>query len=258
MNGEINFIERGQGLPVVFQHGLTANIEQTAALFHDMKGIHFFSIDCPGHGKSQMSPGYRPSFDNYADELVRFLDRMGIAKAVFGGISMGSGISINIALRFPHRVLGLLLVRPAWLDQVNPPNLQVLLSAAGLMNKPGGKEEFSSLPEFLDIEPSAAAQSVLGVFSPDQQSGLSQVIRDMVGDRPFGRMEQLREIAVPTLIIGNDDDPLHPYGMAEKIQQSIPGSVLIKVTSRYIADPLHTTQVRKRIREFIRENQLYQ
>ena len=258
MNGEINFIGRGEGLPVVFQHGLTANIEQTAALLQDMPGIHLVSIDCPGHGKSKLSAGYQPSFHNYADEVVGLMDRQGIAKAVFGGISMGSGISINIALRYPHRVLGLILVRPAWLDRVNPENLQVLLTAAKFMGKTGGKEEFRSMQDFLDIEPPAAAQSVLGVFSPDQQPGLAQVIRAMVGDRPFSKMEQLGEIDVPTLVIGNDQDPLHPYAMAEKIQQTIPGSVLRKVTSRYIADPLHTTQVRKSIQEFLKENQLYQ
>jgi pimeloyl-ACP methyl ester carboxylesterase len=258
MRGEINSIKQGQGLPLVFQHGLTANLKQAVTLLQDMNDIQLLSIDCPGHGESRLSPGYQPSFINYADELIRFLDRQGVQKAVFGGISMGSGISVNIALRYPERVSGLVLVRPAWLDRPNPENLLVLLPAAELMGRPDGKQEFSKLPEFLKIEPPAAAQSVLGVFSPDQQADLSRVIRAMVGDRPFEDIEQLKQIDVPTLIIGNDDDPLHPYAMAEKIQQSIPGSVLRQVTSRYIADPLHTTQVRSSIQEFIQENQLHQ
>lgn len=257
MKGEINAIKLGRGLPLVFQHGLTANIKQTVALLQDMNGIQLFSIDCPGHGESRLTPDYQPSFMNYSDEVIRFLDRQGIQKAVFGGISMGSGISVNIALRYPDRVSGLVLVRPAWLDRPNPENLLVLLPAAELMGKPDGREAFCKLPEFLEIAPAAAAQSVLGVFSPDQQAGLSRVIRAMVGDRPFEDIALLQQIDVPTLIIGNDADPLHPYDMAEKIQQSIPGSVLRKVTSRYIADPLHTTEVRSSIQEFIQENQLH-
>ena len=257
MDNEVHYISEGNGTAFVFQHGLTANVKQVEALFSHQEGIQLLSIDCPGHGLSPLPENYSLSFNQYADEVIRLLDNMQIPKAIFGGISMGSGIAVNIALRFPSRVRGLFLVRPAWLDWPNPENLQVLLPAAELMGHSNGKQEFCALEQFTNIEPEAAAQSVLGVFSTEQQAALPQVIKAMVKDQPFNSLEQLHQLKIPTLVVGNEDDPLHPFWMAEKIYQSIPDSVLRKVTSRYIDHPKHSEQLRELLKKFIEENNLY-
>jgi len=256
MNLNLNYISQGHGIPLVFQHGLTANIKQVETLLDNMEEICLLSIDCPGHGSAGLPDDYIPSFDHYSDEVIRFLDQQGIKQAIFGGISMGSGIAVNIVLRYPNRVKALMLVRPAWLDYPYPENLKILLPATEFLNNPGGEERFRQLQQFKDITLPAVAESILGVFSTDQQPGLAKVIRHMVGDRPFSDMEHLRKIKVPCLILANNDDPLHPYEMAEKIHQSIPRSVLTKLTSRYIADDLHRQEVRKAIRDFIQVNKL--
>ena len=250
----LNYISQGTGLPLIFQHGLTANVNQASSLLGGLEGIHLFSIDCPGHGSTELPNGYTPSFNNYADTVITFMDQLNIDQAIFGGISMGSGISINIALRYPDRVKALILVRPAWVDQTGPENLKILLPGAELIGKPDGKAQFQQLPEFKDIVLPTVAQSVLGVFAEDQQPALSKVIKHMVGDRPFQSMEQLYGIKVPCLILGNDHDPLHPFEMAKKIHQYIGGSVLRKLTSRYIDNDLHREQVRECIQEFVLNN----
>ena len=181
----------------------------------------------------------------------------GYRRQSFGGISMGSGIALNIALRYAERVRGLFLVRPAWLDQPNPQNLQILLPAAELRHQPNGQQVFGELKQFQDISPEGAAQSVLGVFSSEQQPELSQVILNMVKDRPFTSLEKLSDIKAPTMVIGNDQDPLHPFAMAEKISQSIPGSVLRKVTSRYIDNAKHSEQLRTLLNDFIKDYSLH-
>ncbi len=252
----INGITVGEGTPLVFQHGLTANLGQVEALFGGLKGIRLMAIDCPGHGSSPLPPHFSVSFNRYADEVIDFLDMHNVSKAIFGGISMGSGIALNVALRYPERVMGLFLVRPAWLDQSNPDNLLILLPAAQQLDQADGKARFSALEEFQNLKPNAAAQSVLGVFAPEQQPELAQVIPLMVNDHPFDSIEQLKQINLPTMVIGNDHDPLHPYAMAEKISQSIAGSVLRKVTSRYIDNAKHSEQLRAALNDFIKDNSL--
>ncbi len=232
MISKINYFSQGNGVPLVFQHGLTANLNQVTGLLGGMEGIHLLSVDCPGHGLSPLPVGYQPCFDKYADEVIALLNKLNIEKAMFGGISMGSGISLNIAIRHPERVKALVLVRPAWLDQPNPENLQILLPAARLISKIDGKDQFKQLKEFKDISLTSVAESLLGVFAEEQQPELAKVIRHMVGDRPFNDFEQLKKINVPCLVLGNESDPLHPYDMAEKIFESIEGSVLRKLTSK--------------------------
>ncbi len=249
----INYLSIGSGVPLLFQHGLTANMGQVNGLLRDLKQVKLLAIDCPGHGASSITTDYIPSFDTYANEVLEFLDRQGLQTAILGGISMGSGIAINLALRFPDRVRGLILLRPAWLDETNPANLRILNTAAAFMEEPDGMDKFCALPEFQQIPMVSVRESILGVFR-DQQPALRSVILQLVGDRPFNSLSALRAIQVPCVVLGNDNDPLHPFEMARAIHEHIPRSVLKKLTSRYIDHELHGQEVRSSIQQFIEEN----
>lgn len=256
MNFPSNYISIGNGVPLLFQHGLTADSSQIGKLLGEIQGLQLMSVDCPGHGKSKLSGTYRVSFDTYAEEMIRFLDFMNINKAIVGGLSMGAGIAMNMSNRFIDRVLGLILLRPAWIDQRNPHNLQILLEAAELFQQEDGMERFKRSKEWQKINKAlpAAAASILGVFADHQQAELPKVIRSMVGDSPLKNLESLSQIQKPCLIIGNEDDPLHPFEMSTKIHEKIKHSSLKKVISRYIDEHLHNEQVKNHIIEFYKNS----
>ena len=44
------------------------------------------------------------------------IDMLHLQQIAVGGISMGAAVALNFALRYPQRVLGLVLVRPASLN----------------------------------------------------------------------------------------------------------------------------------------------
>src|SRR5437868_987747 len=121
----------GDGLPVVWQHGLGSDVDQTFALLEDPPGrfppgIRLVGFDARGHGGTRpLGPPEKIAISASADDLASFLDRMGIERAVVGGISMGAAIALNFAARYPGRVLGLVLSRPAWLDRPMPDNLAI-------------------------------------------------------------------------------------------------------------------------------------
>ena len=52
------------------------------------------------------------SFDTFADHVVALMDHLGIERCHLGGLSMGSAIALNIALRYPDRFKKLILLRP--------------------------------------------------------------------------------------------------------------------------------------------------
>lgn len=249
----INTLDVGEGRPLIFQHGLAARAQQ----IHDLlQGIdmRLITIDCPGHGKSKLSDDVNLSFDYYTDVLINQVDQLGIDKAIFGGLSMGSGIALNVAIRYPDRVTALILHRPAWLDKGFPENLMKLKDGTQMMRMENGIELFKKTPAFINLEQElpAAAASVLGIFSPDQQAGLDQIIEQMVGDSPITSLDQLGQLSIPCLILANEDDPLHPFEMAKVINERIDKSILKKITSRYL-DPLkHKEEVQSHISEFIK------
>lgn len=253
MKYPINNIDFGKGKPLIFQHGLAAQSQQIFKLLQDID-MRIICMDCPGHGQSRLADGVAPSFDWYTDLLIARLDELNIEQAIFGGLSMGSGIALNAALRYPDRVTGLILHRPAWLDKPFPENLMKLKDATIYMGRENGEQAFKDTKPFKVLQSTlpAAADSVLGIFASTQQDSLARVIEAMVGDKPLSSLNQLSQISVPCLILGNEDDPLHPFEMAEIIYKRIEHSVLHKITSRYLHPLKHKEEVQIHIKEFIK------
>lgn len=249
----LNYEISGEGFPFFFQHGLGSNLAQAQSLLGGLEKVQLITMDCPGHGDTPLRLGNPPSFDFYTDEVVRLMNHLKIEKAIFGGISMGSGISINMALRYPEKVAGLILVRPAWLDKGNPKNLVLLKEAAKFIGKRNARAKFEKNKGYQNIKGHlrTAATSIMGVFSDTQQTAIPMVLKCMVNDAPFTSLEDLAQIEQPCLVIGNDDDPLHPFEIAKVIHQHIKGSQLQKVTSRYIGNRPHKKEVTQFVSKFI-------
>lgn len=244
----------GEGLPVFFQHGLGADIKQIESLLSPIKKGRFLGMDCPGHGIYPVDELFDYSFSSYVEQVIKLVHSKSISQAVFGGLSMGSGISLQISLRYPSLVSGLILLRPAWLDQKQPDNLKILLNVANHLQQENGKLKFEQLPEFQEINKRypLAGQSILGLFSENQQDVLPQVLRSLVNDSPVLNLDELDAIDCPCLIIGNHDDPLHPFYMAETLHERINNSILETVPSKYVDSVGHQLLVKRHIVNFLK------
>ena len=95
-------------------------------------------------GTGRIGPAAAFTFDGLADDVAALLDALNLTQPVLAvGVSMGAGIALNLALRYPARVAALALVRPAWLDQPMPvhlgayPQIAALLRTAGPAGRPG-------------------------------------------------------------------------------------------------------------------------
>ena len=104
MDIKLNYIEQGQGQPLILLHG---NGESNDYFEHQ---IPFFAgdyrviaIDTRGHGKS---PRGEKSFTikQFAEDLHDFMDEKGIEKAILLGFSDGGNIALTFALKYPERV----------------------------------------------------------------------------------------------------------------------------------------------------------
>ena len=245
---------QGSGKPLVFQHGLGANRFQITSLLNTLENTRLLTMDAPGHGHFPYDPGCSPSFDWFTDEVIRVMDINGIYQAVIGGLSMGSGIAINMALRYPGRVAALILLRPAWFCSPVPDNLKILLKVADCLEMTDGDKIFKedALFQKMQADLPAAAASVMGMFDRDQQQFTSRLLRAMVKDQPCPH-EKIPAIELPTLVIGNDEDPLHPWEMADMWHHAVPESILVKAPSRYAEPDAHQSKVVSAISEFLNE-----
>ena len=109
MDIQLNFIEQGQGQPMVLLHG---NGENSSYFVHQIahfsKSYRVIAIDTRGHGQSPR--GEKPfAIKQFAEDLKDFLDARNIAKAVILGFSDGGNIALEFALKYPERVEKLIL-----------------------------------------------------------------------------------------------------------------------------------------------------
>jgi pimeloyl-ACP methyl ester carboxylesterase len=78
-----------------------------------------FAPDCPGYGQSD-KPAVKYTMDYYITFLTHVLDELQLERVSLVGLSMGGGMALGFALRFPARVEKLVLVAPyGILDKVS-------------------------------------------------------------------------------------------------------------------------------------------
>src|SRR5688500_13336160 len=116
-----NFSTEGAGLPFIFQHGLGGDLQQPRFLYEPRGAVQRISLYARGHGATRpLVDPKKLRFNVVVDDVIALMDHLRIDQAAVGGISMGAGIALNLTLRYPARVRGLVMVRPAWLDRPNP------------------------------------------------------------------------------------------------------------------------------------------
>jgi len=248
----------GDGSPLFLQHGLGSDVEQPFALLSPLPGMRLIAFDSRGHGETRpLGPEAKLGFAAFADDLVAVLDHLGIRSAVVGGISMGAGVALNVAFRYPARVRALILIRPAWLDGPMPePTRQLYTTIAGLIRRHGAREgraRFLQSPDYLRIlggSPPVAA-SFLGQFDRPRADETVAILERLPADAPTRDLGGLTAIVAPTLVLGNRQDPVHPFAYGEELARAIPGAQFAEITPKAVSEVGHAADVRRALSGFL-------
>lgn len=109
MDIEHYYIEKGQGEPLILLHGNGENCDYFAGQIDEFaQYYHVFALDTRGHGKTPR--GDTPfTIRQFADDLLAFMDAHSIDKAHVLGFSDGGNIAMIFAMKYPERVLRLIL-----------------------------------------------------------------------------------------------------------------------------------------------------
>ncbi len=175
------------------------------------------------------------------------MDYLSLEDAVLGGISMGAGIALNFTLRYPGRVRGLLLSRPAWLDGPMEAG-QFYFEVAALIRSKGieeGQRAFRGSPTYAKLrsESPDAANSLLRQFEAPRAKERVSRLEEIPRDIPHPDRKQWAVIKVPTLILATDTDPVHPLWLARALADAIPNAEFRQLTPKSIDAALHAREV---------------
>jgi pimeloyl-ACP methyl ester carboxylesterase len=110
----IHYVERGEGRPILFIHGLGGSqFHLTWPLFSRLQGgFRLIAIDRPGSGYSTRRRGGPVTPVEQAAFVAKLIDHFGLEKPLVVGHSLGGAIALALALDFPDKVSGLALIAP--------------------------------------------------------------------------------------------------------------------------------------------------
>lgn len=256
----LRVFDTGQGsLPVVFQHGLGGDASQVALNFPDGPSRRRLTVECRAQGDSDAGSVRPFSIAMFAGDVLAAADAAGLDRFVAGGISMGAAIALHLAVRYPHRVSGLVLVRPAWAFDAAPQNMRPYVEAADLiLSRPlcEAREAFASsatADRFSSQAPDNLA-SLLGFFERKNAAVFAQVMRAIANDGPGVTRVEAAGTAIPALVIGSGIDLVHPLEIARDLASAIPDATLAEVTPKAADKDRHFTEIRAAIGGFLDRN----
>lgn len=110
----IHYVEQGEGRPILFIHGLGAQLHQFRAPLFDMfgAGYRLIAIDRPGSGYSVRAPGATGRLPEQALVVRRFIEALGLEKPLVVGHSLGGAVALTLAIEHPDAISGLALLSP--------------------------------------------------------------------------------------------------------------------------------------------------
>ena len=220
-NIETNYFSMGEESEetVVMLHGWASNIElfRPCALPVSAK-YRVLAPDMPGHGKTPEPPAAW-TVDDYADFVVKFLQRFGVKKAILLGHSFGGRVIIKLCARdaLPFTVTKIVLVDSAG---IRPEKSQEQKMKEGVVKF--GKKLIAKSPALL-----SKMQSMMG--SADYRAAsplMRQVLVNTVNEDLEPLLPSIRQ---PALLVWGTLDTATPITDAEKMEKLIPEAGLARI-----------------------------
>lgn len=178
-------------------------------------------FDLPGHGGSGPCDG---TVEDIADAVAALLDRLGVARVAYAGVSMGGAVGMALALRHPDRIGRL-----------------ALCCTSARFGDPSGWHERARRVRAGGLEP--FFETLLGRwFTPGYTGPGIEAVRAMLATveaagyaaccealAAFDVRDRLGAVRAPTLVVAGEQDVATPPAHAQELARGIPGAKLTLV-----------------------------
>ncbi len=218
----------GSGPAVVFSHGypLSSDAWEDQMFFLLQNGYRVIAHDRRGFGRSSQ-PGRGYDYDTFADDLAQLVDALNLHDATFVGHSMGGGEVARYIARYGQERVS----RVAFVSSVTPFLLKTSSNPSG-----APKEVFDgfraavradrsqwnldvTMPYYSFNRPGAKLSEGLrqNYWRQGQATGILAAYHALEAFSETDFREDLKKIAVPTLVVHGSDDQIVPLELSAKL-----------------------------------------
>lgn len=203
--------------PLILIHGAGGSLLSWHPYQRHLQGEAVYTLDLPGHGGSKGQG--KASIEDYAGDVLCFMEKLGIPSAVIAGHSMGSGIALTLALNHPERVAALILVGGSAKLRVGPAILEAVNSPATFESAVEMINTYSFHP---DTPKEWLERSKHNMLQVDPA-----VLRDdFAACHQYDVMDRLSNIAHPVLILCGSMDVMTPPKHSRYLKDSLANAEL--------------------------------
>jgi pimeloyl-ACP methyl ester carboxylesterase len=222
---------------LVLLHGYGDSYTSWEGWVRDLKGkFRIVSLDFPGHGLTRAPEGYTLAGDGLADFVDAFAAQLALPPFAVAGNSMGGGVAWQFAVRHPQRVTALILADAAGFPNEKPPGETPL--AFKILRYEFGRALLRNIDNrpLIDqglktdvYDKSLITPALVDRWADFQRAPGHRAILMGLNPASFAQAspDALRTIAVPTLILHGESDPLIEPASAGKFAAAIPGSKVV-------------------------------
>lgn len=230
-NINVNYIDEGVGIPVIFLQGWGTNIDLYKKVTDKISTLtRVIALDLPGFGKTS-EPPIPWSVDEYTDFVMEFIKVLKLKKVILMGHSFGGRVIIKMMTK---------LKKEFEVEKI------ILLDSAGIKPKTNLKKQikqkwFKMCKRVANsklgrkLSPGLVEEMQKKHGSADYRNASSLMRQVLVKAINEDLTDLLPNIKVPTLLVWGDQDTATPLEDARIMEKLIPdaGLVVLKNTGHY-------------------------
>jgi pimeloyl-ACP methyl ester carboxylesterase len=223
--------EEGRGQPLILLHAFPLHRGMWAPQREALAGVGRLVLpDLRGFGASPEGTG--PALmESMADDVLALADRLGIARFVLGGLSMGGYVSLALLRRAPERVSGLFLADTRCVADTDEARASRRASRERLLAEGTAVLEETMIgPLFSERTPRESpelVETVRGWIRSVSPTGAAAALEGMA--RRSDTRAVLENYEGPVLVLVGEEDTLTPPPESEAMAAAAPHSRLVRI-----------------------------
>jgi pimeloyl-ACP methyl ester carboxylesterase len=213
---DIEYIVDGDGPPLILLHAATSSAAQDWNPQRAALRQHFtlYLPDARSHAGTVWDTDDGWTYEMLVDDAIAFADGLGLERFHLGGLSMGAGTALALAIRHPERVHS------------------AIIAAVGVESEPRTSVARKIMqPDQIERDDPSWAQRMSDLHDPRQGQGawrkLMIAIREDIEAATLPTPDELRRVRLPVLLAYGDRDPWVPLEQAVQLKRQLPDARLL-------------------------------